>query len=70
LKLELPQIITQIDHDLHLCDEKSWQKDLRDVVTEPEKLLTLVNIAPKDYLQHFNARNYFPYVCPYHLLSV
>ena len=64
LKLELPQIITQIDHDLHLCDEKSWQKDLRDVVTEPEQLLALVNIAPDDYLQHFKARSLFPVRVP------
>jgi len=64
LKLELPQIITQIDHDLHLCDEKSWQKDLRDVVTEPEKLLSLLNIAPEDYLQHFKARKLFPVRVP------
>lgn len=64
MKLELPQIITQIGHDLHLCDEKSWQKDLRDVVTEPEQLLTRLNIAPDDYLQHFKARKLFPVRVP------
>ena len=64
MKLELPQIITQIDHDLHLCDEKSWQKYLRDVVTDPEKLLALVNINPDDYLQHFKARKLFPVRVP------
>ncbi|KGJ93318.1 EF-P beta-lysylation protein EpmB [Colwellia psychrerythraea] len=64
MKLELPQIITQIDHDLHLCDEKSWQKDLRDVVTEPEQLLALLNISPDDYLQHFKARKLFPVRVP------
>jgi EF-P beta-lysylation protein EpmB len=64
LKLELPQIITQIDHDLHLCDEKSWQKDLREVVTEPEQLLALLDIAPADYLQHFKARSLFPVRVP------
>ncbi len=64
MKLELPQIITQIDHDLHLCDEKSWQKDLREVVTDPEKLLTLVNIVPDAYLQHFKARKLFPVRVP------
>lgn len=64
MKLELPQIITQIDHDLHLCDEKSWQKDLRDVVTDPEQLLALVNISPEEYLQHFKARKLFPVRVP------
>jgi len=64
LKLELPQIITQIDHDLHLCDEKSWQKDLREVITEPERLLSLLDIAPTDYLQHFKARSLFPVRVP------
>lgn len=64
MRLELPQIITQNDHDLHLCDEKSWQKDLRDVVTEPEQLLRRLNIAPDDYLQHFKARKLFPVRVP------
>ena len=64
MKLELPQIITQIDHDLHLCDEKSWQKSLRDVVTDPEKLLALVNIDPAEYLHHFKARKLFPVRVP------
>jgi len=64
LKLELPQIITQIDHDLHLCDEKSWQKSLRDVITDPEQLLKLLDIAPDEYLQHFKARKLFPVRVP------
>jgi EF-P beta-lysylation protein EpmB len=61
---KLPQIITQIDDDLHLCDEKSWQKDLREVITEPKQLLALLNIAPDDYLQHFKARTLFPVRVP------
>jgi len=64
LKLELPQIITQIDDDLHLCDEKSWQKDLREVITKPEQLLALLDIAPDEYLQHFKARSLFPVRVP------
>ncbi len=64
MKLELPQIITQIDHDLHLCDEKSWQKDLREVITDPEQLLALLDITSKDYLQHFKARSLFPVRVP------
>jgi EF-P beta-lysylation protein EpmB len=64
LEIELPQIITQIDHDLHLCNEKSWQKDLRDVVTEPEQLLRRLNIVPDDYLEHFKARKLFPVRVP------
>jgi EF-P beta-lysylation protein EpmB len=64
LKLELPQIITQIDDDLHLCDENSWQKDLRNVVTDPKQLLAAVDISPEAYLQHFNARKLFPVRVP------
>lgn len=64
MELELPQIITQIDKDLHLCEQKSWQKDLQKVITEPEKLLRLVNINPEQYLQHFKARQLFPVRVP------
>lgn len=64
LELELPQIITQIDKDLHLCKQNSWQKDLQKVITEPEKLLSLVNIDPAQYLQHFKARKLFPVRVP------
>lgn len=64
MELELPQIITQIDKDLHLCEQKSWQKDLQKVITEPEKLLRLVNIDPEQYLQHFKARQLFPVRVP------
>lgn len=59
-----PQIITQIDPQLHLCDENSWQKDLRQVVTDPEKLLTLLNIDASNYLQHFKAKKLFPVRVP------
>jgi len=64
LKLELSQIITQIDPQLHLCDENSWQKDLRQVITDPKKLLTLLGIDAGDYLQHFKARKLFPVRVP------
>ena len=64
LKLELPQIITQIDDDLHLCNENSWQKDLQNVVTDPKQLLAAVGISPDAYLQHFNARKLFPVRAP------
>jgi EF-P beta-lysylation protein EpmB len=64
LKLELPQIITQIANDLQLCDENSWQKDLREVVTDPEQLLKLLNIEPNTYLEHFGARKLFPVRVP------
>ncbi len=59
MKLELPQIITQIEEDLHLCDEKSWQKDLRTVITDPKKLLQSLDIDPQAYLEHFSARKLF-----------
>ena len=60
MKIELTQIIPQIDADLHT----SWQKDLREVITEPEKLLKMLNIAPEDYKQHFKARKLFPVRVP------
>jgi len=64
LKLELSQIITQIDPQLHLCDENSWQKDLREVITEPERLLKMLAISPDIYKQHFKARKLFPVRVP------
>ena len=60
----MPQIITQIANDLQLCDQNSWQKDLREVVTEPEKLLKLLDIEPTAYLKHFAARKLFPVRVP------
>ncbi|MCW8834115.1 MAG: EF-P beta-lysylation protein EpmB [Colwellia sp.] len=60
MKIELTQIIPQIDADLHT----SWQKDLREVITEPEKLLKMLHIAPEDYKQHFKARKLFPVRVP------
>ena len=60
----MSQIITQNDPQLHLCDENSWQKDLRQVITDPKKLLTLLNIKPDTYLHHFNARELFPVRVP------
>jgi len=49
---------------LQLCQSNSWQKDLREIITCPEKLLTLLNIEPKAYLQHFKARQLFPVRVP------
>ena len=64
MKVELSQIITQIDPQLHPCNENSWQKDLRQVITDPKKLLTLLDINTDDYLQHFKARQLFPVRVP------
>ncbi len=64
MKLELSQIITQIDPQLHLCGENSWQKDLRQVITDPKKLLALLDINTNDYTQHFKARQLFPVRVP------
>ena len=64
MKLELSQIITQIEPKLHLCDENSWQKDLRQVITDPKELLTLLNINANEYSQHFKARKLFPVRVP------
>jgi EF-P beta-lysylation protein EpmB len=60
LKLEIPQIITQISDQLHT----SWQKELANVVTDPKKLLQMLAIDSDDYLQHFNARKLFPVRVP------
>ncbi len=42
----------------------SWQQELASVVTDPEKLLEMVNIAPDKYLTHFKARQLFPVRVP------
>jgi EF-P beta-lysylation protein EpmB len=60
LKLEIPQIITHIDDEMHI----SWQKELANVVTDPKKLLEMLNIEPKKYLLHFKARKLFPVRVP------
>ncbi|WP_159817663.1 EF-P beta-lysylation protein EpmB [Colwellia sp. 20A7] len=65
----MSQIITQIDPKLHLCDENSWQKDLHQVITDPEKLLTLLDINSAEYLQHFNAKQLFPVRVPLPFIS-
>ena len=64
MKLELSQIITQIDPQLHPCDENSWQKDLRQVITDPKQLLSLLEIDSSEYLQHFKAKKLFPVRVP------
>jgi EF-P beta-lysylation protein EpmB len=49
---------------LHLCDENSWQKDLRQVITDPKQLLSLLDIDSSEYLQHFKAKKLFPVRVP------
>ncbi|WP_448553642.1 EF-P beta-lysylation protein EpmB [Thalassotalea montiporae] len=61
----MPQIITQIQPDLHT----SWQKELADVVTDPRELLELLAIDPEQYLEHFNARKLFPVRVPRPFIS-
>ncbi|MEW6989081.1 EF-P beta-lysylation protein EpmB [Colwelliaceae bacterium 6441] len=56
----MPQIITQISNNLHT----SWQKELANVVTDPQKLLQALEICPENYLQHFKARQLFPVRVP------
>jgi len=56
----LPQIITQINENLHTC----WQKELANVVTDPKQLLTQLNIDANAYQQHFKARQLFPVRVP------
>ncbi|REL31637.1 EF-P beta-lysylation protein EpmB [Thalassotalea euphylliae] len=61
----MPQIITQIQPDLHT----SWQKELADVVTDPRELLELLAIDPEQYLEHLNARKLFPVRVPRPFIS-
>ena len=56
----MPQIITQIANKMHI----SWQKELANVITDPKELLETLAIDPKDYLQHFKARELFPVRVP------
>ena len=56
----MPQIIPQIANKMHI----SWQKELANVVTDPKELLELLAIDPKNYQQHFNARQLFPVRVP------
>lgn len=56
----MPQIITQIEPQLHT----SWQKELADVVTDPLKLLQNLEIDPESYQMHFSARKLFPVRVP------
>lgn len=56
----MPQIITQFSEQLHT----SWQKELSNVVTDPKKLLQMLEIDSTEYLQHFSARKLFPVRVP------
>lgn len=56
----MTQIITRIADDLH-C---SWQKELANTITDPAELLSLLNICPEKYQQHFSARKLFPVRVP------
>ena len=60
----MPQIITQIEDDLHCSWQISWQKELASVVTDPKELLSLLNIDSNEYEQHFAARKLFPVRVP------
>ncbi|NMP31787.1 EF-P beta-lysylation protein EpmB [Thalassotalea sp. M1531] len=56
----MPQIITQIESHLHT----SWQKELANVVTDPQQLLQMLSIDPQHYQKHFAARKLFPVRVP------
>ncbi len=60
MKIELPQIITQNNVDLHPC----WQKELANVITDPKQLLQMLSIDANSYQQHFRARQLFPVRVP------
>jgi len=56
----MPEIIPYIETKLHT----PWQKELAQVVTNPEILLKMLEIDPLQYRQHFKARELFPVRVP------
>jgi EF-P beta-lysylation protein EpmB len=56
----MPEIIPYIETNLHT----PWQKELAQVVTNPEILLKMLDIDPNQYQQHFKARELFPVRVP------
>jgi EF-P beta-lysylation protein EpmB len=56
----MPQIITQIETNLHT----SWQKELAQAITTPEQLLQMLAIDSAPYQHHFAARRLFPMRVP------
>ena len=60
----MSQIITQNIEQLHVYLEKSWQKELANVVTNPETLLSMLDISPDAFKEHFSARKLFPVRAP------
>ncbi len=56
----MPQIITQINTQLHT----SWQKELANVVTDPKILLAKLDLDINLYKSHFKARELFPVRVP------
>ena len=56
----MPEIITQFNSDLHT----SWQKELANVVTDPQKLLKMLDLDVETYQEHFGARKLFPVRVP------
>ena len=65
LNLEIPLIITDISDKMYT----SWQKELANVVTEPENLLKQLKIDPERYKKHFSARKLFPVRVPLAFIS-
>ncbi|WP_093331015.1 EF-P beta-lysylation protein EpmB [Thalassotalea agarivorans] len=61
----MPQIITQIEPNLHT----SWKKELAEVITDPKELLLALSIPPEQYEQAFAARKLFPVRVPRPYLS-
>ena len=56
----MPEIITQFNSNLHT----SWQKELANVVTDPQKLLKMLDLDIETYQSHFKARQLFPVRVP------
>lgn len=56
----MPKIVTQ---NL-ISTEKTWQQQLAQCITDPEKLLEYLDIPPADYRNSFAARKLFPVRVP------
>ncbi|MFM2484852.1 EF-P beta-lysylation protein EpmB [Celerinatantimonas yamalensis] len=62
----MPQIVTRNGHSLH----KNWQKELADVITDPNELLRAVGLIPENYAEHTRARQLFALRVPRYFVSL
>ena len=61
---EYSPIISKVDKLPSTNNQNSWRKDLREVITDPKKLLNILQIDPIAYLHHLKAKELFPVRVP------